>query len=47
MKDCYVELLKVYEILEEANKKGLISDEAKTMIGVELDSLDFVCKKGE
>ena len=42
MKNCWINLLAVYNILKEAFDKGWIDEFAKNMLEVELDGLDFI-----
>ena len=46
MKNCWINLLAVYNILEEAFDKGMIDKFAKDMLEIELDGLDFFAVMG-
>jgi hypothetical protein len=42
MKGCWIELLKVYNVIERAYKEGLIDDYARICLEAEMDALDFM-----
>ena len=42
MKGCWIRLLDVYNILERANKEGLIDDYTRIVLESEMDALEFM-----